>query len=99
MEEVRAIPAGEPISGFIADVQPDPTAFREMQDIILTGTAHAAALLVIYPEAYDGGHRDLIWTTAFQDDPDGREKAQTTAQSLRGVVACVPIVYDYREPR
>lgn len=85
----------------VADVQPDPaelTAFQRMQDAIHLGAeTQPAALLVIYPEAYDGGHRDLIWTTAFRDDDAGREKARTTAQSLRGVVACVPIVYDYRE--
>lgn len=85
----------------VGNVQPDPqelTAFERMQDAIHLGeVTQPAALLVIYPEAYDGAHRDLIWTTAFRDDAEGREKARTTARNLRGVVACVPIVYDFRE--
>jgi len=85
----------------VGDVHPDPTeltAFERMQDAIHLGEeTQPAALLVIYPEAYDGSHRDLIWTTAFRDDAEGREKARDTARNLRGVVACVPIVYDFRE--
>lgn len=75
----------------------EQTGFTKLQDTLLTETSAECVHLVIVPHTAGKGRglpgdRDVLWPCAYLDE----ETAKVMARALKGVVAAVPIVHDYR---
>lgn len=81
---------GEPQRHFgMVKVIPDENdipAFERLQNAIITGDSDEPCVFLVIQE-------DVLGPTAYLDE----ERAMEAAKEVRGVVAPVPIVYDFRE--